>query len=87
MLLQLPGVTYLLSEKFNQDPLEEYFSKQRGAGGSSDNPTAGQVGHTMLALQVASSCVQASKRGNCRLTDRQEDKGPLLDDTPLPRRK
>ena len=38
-LLQLPGVKYLLSEVFSQDPLERYFSKQRHRGGSKDNPT------------------------------------------------
>ncbi|PIK40700.1 hypothetical protein BSL78_22455 [Apostichopus japonicus] len=32
-LLQNPSVEYVLSEKFSQDPLEEYFSKQRGCGG------------------------------------------------------
>ena len=41
-LLTLPGVTgqYLLSERFSQDPLENYFSRQRASGGRCDNPTA-----------------------------------------------
>ena len=86
ILLKLPGVKFLLSEKFNQDPLEEYFSKQRGAGGCNDNPSVEQFGHNMLALHVASDSVKASKKGNCRLGDRQ-DLGPLMDSTPLPRRK
>lgn len=43
LLLKIPGVTYLLSEVFSQDPLERYFSKQRHRGGSNDNPTAYQV--------------------------------------------
>ena len=38
-LLQLSVVIYLLSEVFSQDPLENYFSKQRHRGGSKDNPT------------------------------------------------
>ena len=33
-LLQNPDVGYLLSDKFNQDVLEEWFSLVRGAGGA-----------------------------------------------------
>ena len=39
-LLKVPEVKYLLSEKFTQDPLEEYFGYQRGRGRRNDNPTA-----------------------------------------------
>ena len=41
-LLTLPGVTgqYLLSERFSQDPLKNYFSRQRSNGGRCNNPTA-----------------------------------------------
>ncbi|XP_038062325.1 uncharacterized protein LOC119732793 [Patiria miniata] len=85
LLLKLPGVTFLLSEKFNQDPLEQYFSKQRGTGGCSDSPTVEQFGHNMQALYVASSCVKASKRGNCKVQG--ADEVAALDSTPLPRRK
>ena len=42
-LLKVPGVNYILSEVFSQDPLERYFSRQRHRGGSNDNPTAFQV--------------------------------------------
>ena len=40
-LLKLPGVEgqYLLSERFSQDPLENYFESQRARGGRCDNPT------------------------------------------------
>lgn len=86
LLLLLPDVKFLLSEKFNQDPLEQYFSKQRGAGGCSDNPTIEQFGHNMMALYVASSSAKASRRGNCKVTD-DDNKSKLLDNTPLPRRK
>lgn len=52
-MLSLPGVHFLLSEKFNQDPLEQYFSKQRGMGGFCDNPTVRQFQHNALRLQVS----------------------------------
>ena len=87
-LLHLPGVSFLLSEKFNQDPLEQYFGKQRGAGGSSENPTISQFAHNMQALYVASTSAKASRRGNCRRPqDSDKDEAALVDSTPLPRRK
>ena len=49
-LLDLPGVEYLLSEVFSQDPLERYFSKQRHRGGSNENPTAYQVPYNASTL-------------------------------------
>ncbi len=33
---------YLLSERFCQDPLENYFGKQRQCGGHNENPTVKQ---------------------------------------------
>lgn len=65
-LLQEEGVEYLLSEKFSQDPLEEHFSKQRGMGGTHDNPDAKQFGSNMLVLQVAGSCIASSSRANVK---------------------
>ena len=37
LLSQKPGL-FLLSERFNQDPLESFFGQQRARGGRSDNP-------------------------------------------------
>ena len=33
------GIPYILSERFCQDDLENYFGKQRAIGRRSDNPT------------------------------------------------
>lgn len=41
-LVSMDGVSYFLSDKLNQDPIEEFFSKQRDAGGHHDNPSAEQ---------------------------------------------
>lgn len=49
-LLKLPGVKYVLSEVFSQDPLERYFCRQRHRGGSNDNPTAYQVPYNAAIL-------------------------------------
>ena len=63
-MLQEPGVEFILSEKFSQDPLEEYFSKQRGIGGRHDNPSVKQFGGNMTTLLVAGDAIRASKRAN-----------------------
>ena len=56
-LLTLPGVTgqYLLSERFSQDPLENYFSRQRASGGRCDNPTASNTLNCAQSLRVQGS--------------------------------
>ena len=36
-LLDVPGVSYVLTERFNQDPLESFFGKQRMRGGYNNN--------------------------------------------------
>ena len=52
VLLALPGVTYLLSEKLCQDPAESFFGKQRAHGGRSDNPTVKQFCDNTVSLRV-----------------------------------
>ena len=44
-LLLHGGVAYVLSEKFCQDTLENYFGKQRAIGGRRDNPNIRDVGY------------------------------------------
>ncbi|XP_041476452.1 uncharacterized protein LOC121424753 isoform X2 [Lytechinus variegatus] len=82
-LLVEDGVEYVLSEKFSQDPIEEYFSKQRHAGGSGDNPGIDQVANNMLTFQVAGAAVVASKYGNVTKRLANDD----IDQLPLPKKK
>ncbi len=53
MLLKKPGVKYLLSEVFSQDPLERYFSKQTHRGGGNDNPTVHEFRTNTMIHQQA----------------------------------
>ena len=69
-LLQEEGVEYVLSERFNQDPIEEYFSKQRGLGGGSDNPSVLEFNRRALRIQLAGAAVRASLSGNCTNIER-----------------
>ena len=49
-LLRLPGVKYLLSKVFSQDPFEQYFSRQHHCGGTNKNSTANQVPYNTTRL-------------------------------------
>lgn len=63
-LLRLPGVHYLLSEVFSQDPLERYFSRQRHRGGSNENPSAFQVPYNAATLVQQQSIYRDLKSMN-----------------------
>ncbi|KAJ8023362.1 Transposable element P transposase [Holothuria leucospilota] len=82
-LLSMDGVEFILSDKLNQDPIEEFFSKQRGAGGHHDNPTAEQFGHHFLRNIVAGTSARGSRRANVRRGELSKD----ISDEPLPKRK
>jgi hypothetical protein len=82
-LLAEDGVEYVLSAHFNQDPLEQYFSKQRAFGGAWENPDARAFGYNNLKLIVTgSAAVRASAHGNVCV---DEDGG--INSDPMPRRK
>jgi len=87
LLLQLDGVQYLLSEKFSQDPLEEYFQKQRARNGCNDNPSLDDLGRNFLALDVAGSYLVRSMKGNTRGARRDAPAFDIEDRRMLPKRK
>lgn len=65
---------YLLSEKFSQDPLEEYFSKQRQRGGANENPSLQEVNRNFVGLTVAGNDLVKVLTGNYRGRFREEAK-------------
>ena len=82
-LLAQTGVRFILSERFNQDPLESHFGKQRQMKGGNDNPTAAQFNFNENSLRLLGSQALAPVSGNCkRLQNTRE-----IDHTPLPKRK
>ena len=84
LLTKNPG-GFFLSERISQDPLENYFGKQRARGGRNDNPTMQQCLHNAAAIRVQKSLATNPIHGNCKrnLVDCEE----VVDDTPLPKRK
>ena len=65
-LLEIPGAEYFLTEKLNQDPLEQWFGKQRMKGGPNDNPNVMEFGYNALKIAVAGSSLVQDVRGNVR---------------------
>ena len=57
------GFQYVLTERFMQDILEDYFGHQRAKGGRSDNPTAHEFGYNDLTI-AAQRDIAPVIRGN-----------------------
>ena len=79
------GFQYVLSERFMQDVLEDYFGHQRAKGGRSDNPTAQQFGYNDLTI-AAQRDIAPVLRGN--VGGRYEkQKWNIVSDVPVKKRK
>ena len=57
---------YILSDKFNQDPLEEHFGRQRMKGGGTDNPTVENYGDNERKIILVESEMLTVMQGNTR---------------------
>jgi len=76
------GVNYVLTERFCQDDLENYFGRQRAIGHSQDNPRVIDVGYNDNTIKSQFSVRQIG--GNVRATDTKWNE---ISNEPLPRRK
>ena len=84
LLFAVPGVRYLLSEKFTQDPLESFFGKQRYKGGWNDNPSVKEFMDNTVSLRIQGSAALEPLRGNC--SRKRQTEILQVDDNPLPKR-
>lgn len=75
------GVDYVLSEKFCQDDLENYFGRQRAIGRNMDNPNLRQTGYNDNVIK--SQMVVRPIAGNVRS---KAENWNVIDDEPLPKR-
>ena len=62
----MDSVDILLSDKLNQDPLEEHFGMVRSGGGASDNPTQERFGQMNRKIVLVKSDMIQVTRGNTR---------------------
>ena len=56
---------FVLTERFCQDPVEEYFGKQRQLGRRSDNPDIHQFGYNSNTIRIerSISCQSGNTKG------------------------
>ena len=90
MLLSQEDDLYFLSERISQDPLENYFGKQRSRGRRSDNPTVKESLQNAVAIRAQKSLELDRVQGNCRRKRRICPKSLTVteaDEAPLPKRK
>lgn len=78
---------FLLSERTSQDPLENYFGKQRSRGRRSDNPDLKECLQNSIAIRAQKSLELDRVQGNCRRKRCLPDSCFEIDNTPLPKRK
>ena len=69
---------YILSGKFNQDPLKNLFEKVRQSGGWSGNPSAKTVEQATSAIRLQTSSALDEVQGTTK---------PKIDHTPLPKQR
>ena len=77
---------YVLTERFCQDLIEEYFGYQRSKGRRADNPTVHDFGYNDLTISVQS--VAPVVKGNVagRHDSQTKSKWMSVSDEPLPKR-
>ena len=76
------GDKFLLSERFCQDDLENYFGKQRAIGSRKDNPSVKDIGYNDNTINS-----QFSIRPIAGNVHGDGNKFNVIDETPLPKRK
>lgn len=82
-LLCQEGISYILSDRFNQDPLEEHFGKQRSRG--VENPMLEQYMYNERKILVSKSDMII--KGNTRGKRRTNVDLDVNDERELPKRK
>ena len=81
------GAEYVLTNKLCQDPVEEYFGRQRAIGRRCDNPTIREFGYNDNKLRIQRSILSIQGNTKGREKDQNETRWHEVDDTLLPRRK
>ena len=80
----------ILSERFSQDPLENYFGQQKARGGRSNNPTVQRSLTNASALRIQKSVALQPVRGNCShncALFSSSEETTVIDSEPLPKKK
>jgi hypothetical protein len=82
------GFEFVLTERFCQDDVEEYFGYQRAQGRRNDNPTAVEFGYNDLKIATLRDVAPQSIEGN--VSGRHSGKRSKwcnVSEEPLPKKK
>ena len=79
------GLKCVLTERFCQDDMEEYFGFQRAQGRRSDNPTAADLGYNDLRISVLRDIAPAAEGNVSGRHSKQKSKWHSVCKEPLPK--
>ena len=79
------GMSFVLTERFNQDVLEEYFGRHRSIGRRNDNPNLYNFGYNSNTIRMQRLIVPVT--GNTRGRHKQKCRvsWASVDNAPLPK--
>lgn len=80
------GVPFILTDRFNQDILEEYFGRQRSLGRRNDNPTVQQFGYQGNTIRMQRSYLKPTGNTEGRSTTKKRS-WSQVDNASLAKRK
>lgn len=86
-LLTTGGMKFVLTEKFNQDVLEEYFGRQRSLGRRNDNPTMFQLSYQANVIRIQRCIVPVKGNTEGRHRGKRVRSWSIVDNEPLDKRK
>ena len=81
------GMSFVLTERFKQDVLEEYFGRHRGVGRRNDNPDLYQFGYDSNTIRMERSIAPVTGNTCGGHKQKRHVSWSIVDDTPLPKRK
>ena len=86
-IFTIPGVKVFLSNRICQDPLENFFGRQRQRGRVNEHPNALEFIRNTQALRIINT-EGATVRGNCRGVKKNKRKAEpiMVENSPLPKR-
>ena len=80
------GVQFVLTERFSQDVIEEYFGRHRMLGRRNDNPTLQQFGYQDNTIRLQRSIVPVTGNTSGKYSNKRLPSWTVVDDTPLNKR-
>ena len=78
---------FVLTERFCQDLLEEYFGRQHSIGCRNDNPTVYQFGYNNNAIRMQRSVVNVTGNTQGKYNGKRRVSWNVVEDDPLPKQK